>query len=338
MTTHTIAKGSIAQALAPLKDDIKTKPVVQGTNYFDLREQLGELLSTEQLRARVLSSVAWRIDTQVISLARALFYKLYEDNADVGTIDAFNEFIRSVSMQKDAEENSFAVGFEQTGPFKTMVALLNTSHYWHDAATEASAAAGMRYTPKSITQLLAEEKPQAVTALSAQKLGMIAKAVSNGDAEREEITTKLLISKEAQRNEQSHAGRQKTLPAVMRIIEVAQGFSPTNDISDEPGFHTFPLELQKQLIEFSIKAIETSLTQLASYTSISTLEYSAIIAEALNAQRKLAEVLKSPKFCDGVDMRIPVSYDMLPGDQDEDLLAHDRAQRAPATSAPAEVS
>lgn len=331
-TTHTLARPSITA----VKDT--TPAIVHGTNYFDLREQLSWLLPTQLMRARVLSSMAWRIDTQIISLARNLFYTLYKDTVETGTIDAFNEFINAVAEQRGSEENTYDIGYENSGMFKTMVALLNSSHYWHDAAVESSAAAGVRYNPKPIHQLLAEEKPQTLSVLSAAKLNALAKAVSDGDAERELITAKLLIEKEAQRNEQSHAGRQKIMPAVMRIIESANSKSPMNDISDEPGFHTLPFAVQKQLIEFASKSIEMALTALATYTSISTLEYAGMITEALAAQRALKVVLTAPKFNDGVDMRVPVSYDMLPGEQEEDQLAYERAQRAPATSRAVELA
>ncbi len=337
MSTHTLARGSLAQSLSTIKDDIKTvQPTIIGTNYFDLREFLQDKLPTQQLRGRVLSSMAWRIDTQIIGLARSLFYKLYEDNVETGTIDAFNEFINAVAKQEGSEQNTYNVGFENSGPFKTMVALLNSSHYWHDAAADVI---GVNiYKHKSLAQLLADEKPQPISVLTTEKMVALAKAVSDGDDERANITAKLLIQKEAQRNEQSHAGRQKIMPAIMRIIDAASNKSPMSDISDEPGFYTFPIAVQQQLIEFAGKAIEMGLTQLASYSSISTLEYASIIAEALAAQRALKTVLASPKFNTGVDMRAPASYDMLPGEQEEDLLAYERTLRAPATHQPTEVS
>lgn len=284
-----------AMANAAAADEGKEKTITHGVSYFDLSNTLQEVLVHELLKARVLSSMAWSIDTAAINVARNVFWDAHAEATSSGSIDDFNNFVNKMADMRANENYVEDLGFElNAGPLKSLALMLKLSQSWHDAATGAAAAAGIRYTPKTFELLLATEKPQAVRADTVAKLHAAVDAMyEDEDADPAEIADAKAKMVEMQRirSIDQHDSRQRITPAVLKIIDYA-GYHGTG----EDQFWQLPIDMQARLIGQASSAIDRSLSDLASYSKISQMEYIGIIKEAKAAMRRLNETVKSGKF------------------------------------------
>jgi len=271
-------------------------PVSYGTAFFDLFPTLEDLLVHPLLRARVLSSMAWILDTTAINTARSVFWDVHKEASEAGHIDDFADFLNRMAEMRANENYVEDLGFELgAGKLQSLTLLLKLSQKWHDAAQGASVGANIKYVPKSFEMLLASEKAQAVDALTTAKLEALVDAVYEGEAHTaEEVaeSKKLLAAQQAERMAQMHATRQKISPAVLRII----AYASYRDESEAEEFWQLPIEVQTRLVNNAISAIDRTLTDLAAYKSITAIQYIGLIREAKAAKARLGEVLRSGRF------------------------------------------
>lgn len=285
------------QALADEADAAKEPAnTVQGTAYFDLLDTLNDVLTHSLLRARVLSSMAWTIDTAAINIARSIFWDTHKEASEVGHIDNFADFLNRMSEMRANENYVEDLGFEiGSGKLQSLSLLLKLSQNWHDTAQGAAVGANIKYAPKSFEQLLASEKAQAIDALTMSKLDALIEATFEGEEhtpEEVEQAKKLVAAQQAERMAAMHASRQMISPAVLRIL----AYADYRDESEASEFWQLPIEVQARLVNNAISALDRTVTDLAAYRSITAFEYIGIIKEAKAAKARLNDVLKSSKF------------------------------------------
>ena len=110
--------------------------------------------------ARVTASMAWRMDTAVINAARALFYALYSDSErdeDVSNAEHFEAFTHDVA--ECVRQSSLWSGDIAKPEAEQLAILMKVRLDWHEAAMHAANANDRDYNPKSIGEMLVEEKP-----------------------------------------------------------------------------------------------------------------------------------------------------------------------------------
>lgn len=312
--THTVAPGTMAQALTNAGITEDTVPAItHGTAYFDLLTTLDDVLVHALFRARVLSSMAWALDTAAINTARSIFWDTHAESTQAGHIDNFADFLNKMSEMRANENYVEDLGFELgAGKLQSLTLMLKLSQKWHDAAQGAAVGAGIKYTPKSFELLLASEKAQQVDALTIAKLNALVDATFDGeDSTPEEIeqAKKLVAAQQSERLAAMHASRQMISPAVLRIIAYAEHRDyfvdykgdPTaaevaRDMNADTEFWQLPVDAQARLINNAISTIDRTVTDLAGYRSITAIEYIGLIKEAKGAKARLNDVLKSSKF------------------------------------------
>lgn len=294
--THTVPAGTMAQALtnAGIAPE-STSTTTHGTAYFDLMDTLNDVLVHALFRARVLSSMAWAFDTAAINTARSVFWDTHQESTQAGHIDNFANFLNKMSEMRANENYVEDLGFELgAGKLQSLSLLIKLARSWHDAAQGAAVAANVKYAPKTVEQLLASEKPQQVDALTIAKLDALVDATFDGEdhtPEEVEEAKKLIAAQQNERMAAMHASRQMITPAVLRIMAYADYHD-----TDATEFWQLPIELQARLINNAISSIDRTITDLASYRSITSIEYIGLIKEAKGAKARLNEVLKSSKF------------------------------------------
>ena len=270
--------------------------ITHGTAYFDLLHTLDEVLVHSLLRARVLSSMAWALDTAAINAARSVFWDTHKEAAEAGHIDNFAEFLNKMSEMRANENYVEDLGFELgAGKLQSLTLMLKLSQKWHDTAADAAAGAGIKYTPKSFEVLMASEKVQQVDAPTTAKLNALIDMTFEGEehtAEEIEQARKLVAAQQSERMAAMHASRQMISPAVQRII----AYADYRDSSDATEFWQLPTDTQARLVSNAISTIDRTLTDLAGYRSITAIEYISLIKEAKGAKARLNDVLKSSKF------------------------------------------
>ncbi len=292
--THTVPAGTMAQALVAA-NVIPETTVTHGVSYFDLIPYLEEALVHAQLRARVLSSMAWALDTAAINTARSIFWDTHKESVENGHIDNFADFLNRMSEMRANENYVEDLGFELgAGRLSQLSLMLKLSQDWHDKAEGAAVAAGIKYTPKSFELLIASEKAQAVDALTLAKLDALVDATLDDDHTPEELAEykRLIAQQQSDRMQQMHASRQLVAPAVLRIIS----FADYRGAGETSEFWQLPIEAQSRLVSSAINTINRVLTDLAGYRQITAIEYIGIIKEGKAAIKRLNETLRSGKF------------------------------------------
>lgn len=314
--THTLPAGTMALALtnAGITPDTKAPTsITHGVAYFDLLTTLDEVLVHALFRARVLSSMAWALDTAAINAARSIFWDTHKESVENGHIDNFADFLNKMSEMRANENYVEDLGFELgAGRLQSLSLMLKLSQRWHDSAEQAAVGAGIKYTPKTFEQLLASEKAQKVDNLTLTKLNALVDATFEGeDSTPEEIeqARKMVAHQQAERMAAMHASRQLISPAVLRIIAYAEHRDyfvdykgdPTaaevaQDMNADTEFWQLPIDLQARLVNNAVSAVDRTVTDLAAYKSITAIEYIGLIKEAKGAKNRLNEVLRSGKF------------------------------------------
>lgn len=307
--THRVAKGSTAAAhaapavvqaelptnaavlaVAPAVDE-----VIHGTAFYDLFDSLDEVLVHPMMKARVLSSMAWMLDTSIINTARSVFWDTQASAAEAGHIDNFNDFINAMANMRTNENYVEDLGFELgAGRLQQLSLMLKLSQTWHDKAEQSAVVAGIKYTPKSFEVLITSEKVQTVDVLTKSKLDALIDATFDGEEHTpEEVAAAkaMLLKQQQERMTLMHASKQAVAPAVLRII--AYGGYRDCDLSE---FWQLTIESQVRLITAAVRGIDRTMTDLSAYKSITVIEYVGMIKEAKVAQRVLNEVLRSPRY------------------------------------------
>lgn len=310
-----IFEGKIATRTDAIAEITARQIAQRGTAYYDLIPELKDLLTTPMLRARVLSSMAWTLDVNIINTARSVFYDTYKDVTETQSIDGMSDFISAMSEMRANENYMEDLGFElNTGRLQSLTMMLHLSREWHDAAESAAVDANMKYSAKTFAELLASEKPQQVDTLSRTKIRALVRAMVLGDEEAEFVdqceadnvldqprylellaqlteAETLMIKKQEEDYRQMFEQRQKVSPAVERIIQ----YGSYRDC-DDANFWQLAVDTQYRLIQSASRTVQRVMQDLASYKSIPMVEYLVIIKESKAAIKALNEVLASPKF------------------------------------------
>lgn len=264
--------------------------------YYDVADDVDDLLTNGELKSRVFASMAWLLDMNCINIARGLFYDLYKETTEVNTIDAFNAFMMNVRDMAHTGEHAHDIGFENTSNWDTLVDLLNLRGYWHDYASKF---ATRRYEPKSLTALMADEKQQAVTSIDRQKLGMLAEFAGDGDSD---VTKQMLERLEVAQNgrfKDAYENRRRLIPAVSAILQRASNSAAIRSSDDQvPDFHKLPVNIQLRLIGGARGAVDRALTDMGTMRSITVMEFATYLKEGGALMKRLNTVMKAPKFAD----------------------------------------
>lgn len=265
--------------------------------FFDLPEHIEERLMSGELKARVLASLAWVVDMQTISAARSVFYASYREVTEVNTIDAFNEFIVRCSELAAEGAHTEEVGFKATDAWSKLLSLLRIRQDMHDLAGKHSVR---RYDPKTLYQIMADEKQQSLTGMDHKKVKVMAEALSDGDSELAKLMTEQLTSVHEARFADAFISRRKILPAIRGVLEYAGSMLKIDPHGQYEtfAFHKLPIDVQAGLIGQAQKAIDRALTDMAAMRSITVPEYATYLKEGQLLKRELDTVLKSPKFAE----------------------------------------
>ena len=259
---------------------------------LDLLEVVKDKVIHPQLRNRVLSSMAWMLDIMTINKARDVYYKMYSNTQqapDISGIDGYNEFMSRFDEVMHGIDDTDSEVVELTR-------LLGLRDTWHDAAESAATNADRRYNPKSLEQLLRDEKPQTIDSLSMKKMEQQADATNEPQpnetpqqkAEREAVykqTLAMLVDKQRNQNAERFRARRETLGFILLIIDYA-----IKHKRECAQFGDLDKTMQERLSDFAQKAIARAQNDMATDRSVTTMEYPSIIKEARAAVAEIGAI------------------------------------------------
>lgn len=279
-----IMTNSIATALLSAGVTHTLPAKIHGHSYFDpidvVEDNLG---SNAMMMAKTTSSLAWNLDIICINTARSVLYSRYAES-DKSNLPAGNPF--DLFCQGVVEDLSHDSLYEDESPTKTLAQLLALRTQWHDAAQSAAAADDRDYNPKSLEQMLTEEKPMTADIGERTNLKMIAKMEASGDAAKEARLMQSYIDSSNIAAQNRTENNKRLIPTITLIISTVQRYAPAST-----RFDHLPKLTQKTLTERTISTINRIKMEVAKTLARNPIEFGHVIEDAYKCTNQLLEVL-----------------------------------------------
>lgn len=287
--TVTVPAGTMATALVAAG--------VPTSNYmfFDLLEHVEDKLElSNELKSQVLGTLAWAMDSRIVNLGRDIFFKNRATFIEANGVDAFNEYLSKMDQLKAVGDHQFEIGYSQNDSWTTLTMLMNMRQHWHDRAQLASTR--VNYEPKSLRSLILDEQMQQVSPREREMYAVRAQFAAPDDEAMQKEVVGMLVKQAEEEYRSRHALRQKTAPAILRIIELAANASAVLYDGDCLDFHLLPISMQLLLIDSASTALNLGLNRLAKIRSMSVDDYTVAIRDARALDASLKLVKAAPKF------------------------------------------
>lgn len=283
-TDKVIFEGEV-RPRAEVNAEIERRQVESRNTYFDPQDLVGEI-SNPHLKYKLRSSMAWSLDNACINAARGLFYSMRATKGD--SIDDFNEFINDIAEISANEAYNVDLGFEEnSGTLQQLSQLLVLRGTWHDLAETSAKVIGVKYAPRELEELMANEKPRTLGEDASLNLETLARAMTRKNPERFQQIFELLTKQQTTKYANQHKTRVLTAPAVANIFAVADY---RRDVA-EVAFHELAKDLQNRLILGTKSAAERAVVDLADWKGVTTAAYAMLCVEAFDLVDTLEALL-----------------------------------------------
>lgn len=280
------------------------KPLITSNyTYLELHEQIEEHITSPRLKLRVLSSIAWMMDSATITIARSIFEDMRKEVINAGDDlggDKFADFINAVAEMESSDRNRYEVGFEDNGKFSTLVKLMRLRPIYHDHALVASSGLKLDYTPRSLEELIDGEKVQAVGIDTRVKMQAVAEAFADDDKELEQEMLGMMEKSAVAKRRSWHEYRIKVKAATLQIIALADRRASLDPDDEEPTFYNLPYDLQLRFVRQVIPSARRALVDFCEYSNVDPIEIGLMAKEVRLAQKVFDEIESLPRFHENV--------------------------------------
>jgi hypothetical protein len=162
---------------------------------------------------------------------------------------------------------------------------------WHDAVGSLND----KHVMPTIESLLQGEKVQTTTALTREKLRMLADDEAQGNtALADELFAELVKREDLQAADRYETSKAR-IPAIAGMVQ----FIGSTSTIDSADFNELPLDTRKRLIEGIKNAIGQAVGRMATDRKINVIDFMATRKELKAATALIDEVLAAPLFNDG---------------------------------------
>lgn len=261
--------------------------VVASPNSFDPIDFIQTRVHHEQARQQILSSMAWYMDRTITGALQRLYFDLFQVMQIGGHIDNYNDFLAYMQDKNDREAALVEQGMMEGEGVYALRRMMLLRQTWHDAAL-----GNPRHVIPTIEQLLDNEKVQKPTALTREKLRLLAEDEAEGDKELEEEIFQELIKREELQAADRFEAMMARKPA---LIAIASFIEHTGTLQ-EADFNDLPLDTRKRLIEGMKSAVQQAVTRMTSDRRINVLEFMSIRKELKSVAQQLDDVLAHPIY------------------------------------------
>ena len=280
-----MTKNTLANQLATVAGAIHTVNE-QGHNYFDPIDVVEDHLGiNSQMLAKSMSSIAWNLDMVCLNQARTVLYERYAESDKAEPEQGVNPFdLFCLGIVEDLSHESL---YEQDGSSEqTLAQLLALRTQWHASAQSASARNDKDYNPKSLNQMLIEEKPRTAQLGERANLKVIAKFEAKGDIAKEaRMLESYILASEVQAQQRTENSK-KLIPTITLIVSTAERYAPANT-----RFDHLPATTQSKLTEQVIKTINRIKMDIAKTMANEPIAFGHVIEAAYGCTEALGKVL-----------------------------------------------
>ena len=272
-------------------------------HYFSLFDYINSIPSPE-VAAQVATSVAWHVDTMVISAARQLYKGIREELFNQG-IDVKAELTLSLNMQAYAETAFHENGSSVTGPVCAIKELMFQREMWQELAKTLTnmtfdwKGVPREYKERSIEDQIFEPGVMKVGANTKAKLLKGAQRIAEAYDQPE--STQLLYSRRLARSEQKMADIGENLRDQAQGVANMFDLAVRHPMADPSGettaeFTSLSLEAQRVLLNAAITAAERAEEWAAEDRNLTDTASDLICLSSLKVIKDLRAQLKQPCF------------------------------------------
>lgn len=247
--------------------------------FFDPLEYLSEHVTEDNLAQKLLATGVWAIDSQIVNAATAMFFDVRSENPEVKDITQLCDVFKGTY---DLE------GYWGQGNARKLVNLLALQPAWHEAAIAKAMATGwLTYQPRSIDELVANQRPMPIRAETIENLKVNAAFIVEGTDESAEEAHKKLIAQKLARAERMANDRRALLPAVRCFV--AEARIAIVHLNQAPTFSDLPTAARLTVMTTLKTGIGNALSDLADRTDTNT--YTMCMREATQISATFRRVI-----------------------------------------------
>lgn len=248
---------------------------------------INDTLNNQQFKASVLNSLLWTVDTMTINTIRQVFYQNFRQRQEEGSIDSFNDYINALDELKANDAFMHSCGLQSNlDDLQSLISFANDidDELNQIATTAATFNSSLRRQPrKTYEQLLAEEKPRAVSAEEMERYALIVDEVSLDEEDRK-ISLEALKRNATEANQRLYEQNSKLNPSISAVLHDLAPSTPARVFSDMSE------DVRTRLTQSTLRIIRSTRNRAASWRSIDTSEFMSIMAECKLATMKLDPV------------------------------------------------
>ena len=265
--------------------------VSSGTSFFDPIDLLEDHLGSRPvLHARVLESMVWMLDNSCISQARSILFERYKE-VDHDAVDAFNNFCQDVAENLDHESL-----YVDESPEQTLAILLALRDQWHDAAARAAASDDRDYKPKSLRQLMEDEKVKLADVGTRVNYKKLAELEAGSDTAKAERLYASYMEADAIASTQRVASNKALMPTILEVLRTAKRYA-----LESSRFDQLPLPVQRRLTSFAVGVVDRCKLDVAKRLAKQPIAFGHVAEAAHQATVALNHVITT-KFSDAGEM------------------------------------
>jgi len=279
---------ALAEALTPVAQAMAQ----QGSAYFDPMDAVQNAIITPSFLHSVMSSLCWYADIAYTRAVRDVFWTAFKAHVDTGGVDDANEFVARMAEREFAERVTHEQGFEPSSGPTLVRQLAQLRLGWYTELNIPPAEV------PTLDDLLLNEKPARVSAMSLSRLEILADALvpddtkpeNKLDIKKEIVAT--LVERENLQARFAHANRQRVNP----VLSMISGFCERTDLDNEVQFHQLPDVTQKRLIQAVPSIVNNTILRMSRDRKMSTVEFVACSLEAKAVLKLFNGVLAQPRW------------------------------------------
>lgn len=296
--THLVPTGTMAAIAELLPKGAVT------TAYHDPMDILEDTLNLQAgLYSRVLTSMAWMVDTACINQARNILFTRYsEQEVENGCAPVnFKDFCQQIS--EDLDHPSL---YEFEGNERTLAQLIALALQWHDAADKATAADDKDYKPKTLREQMESEKVRPADIGTRTNHKKVAELEAHGDAAKAERLYAAYMEADDLASAARVESNRALIPTVLEILRTANRYADASTRFDQ-----LPSNKQKQLATFAVGAVARSRGDMVKVLKRQPIAFGHLAEAALQATEQLNKLIEQ-RYSDTGDLenvRTQVSID-----------------------------
>ena len=270
------------------------------SDLFDLHDYVSKIHDV-YVAAQIAQSTAWRIDTLIVSEARAIFRGVRDDLYSQG-VDGYAELTAALHEAEFAEASFRETGKALEGSIEKLRALNSQRDQWHDLAAEfTSMTSDYQGAPRVYerpdleeafhreTSLKVGENTQRRLRVSASRMAEAYDMADQAEAlfQRKMDRQKTQLGRIAE-SMKSQAG------AVSLMFQLALRDDESSAAERSKDFADLPVDCRRVLLNNAVQAAERADERAASERGMSDAEYDRISLSALKSVRDINVALRAP--------------------------------------------